>query len=212
MAAIDLSIDHILNPLVTGLNTFLPRIPAAVVTLVIGMIVIRIAVVITKAILHIVLVPEGLKGIIVSIVGTLGWILLFFVELQVLGLGQILLVFSGSLALIGLALAAGGGTLTADILAGISLAEDPDFNVGDEVIAGENGTQGVIERLDIRRTRLRDKDGLLHIVPNSLIERKEWIGVSQSEGTRAKLAARKATAAIKKLAKNTRNKRRSPNE
>ena len=47
--------------------------------------------------------------------------------------------------------------------------------VGDEVIVGETPTSGVIESMDARRTRLRDDNGVLHVIPNSVVERKEWI-------------------------------------
>jgi small conductance mechanosensitive channel len=76
---------------------------------------------------------------------------------------------------VGLALGAGGATLASDILAGIFLAQDKDFNVGDEISAGEKPTEGILESMDMRRIRVRDKDGRLHVIPNSIIERKEWV-------------------------------------
>jgi len=74
-------------------------------------------------------------------------------------------------------LAAGGSTVISDVVAGVFLANDTDFSVGDEVIVGvpEASTQGIVESMDVRRTRLRDKNGILHVIPNSVVERKEWV-------------------------------------
>lgn len=159
----------------SAFRSALPNLGKAVIVLLFGIVIIRLTSWAAQAFIGLVRMPKGLKGILISIVDAMLWVFLVIVFLKELGLGEIALVFSGSIAVLGLALAGGASTLAADILAGIFLAKDRDFNVGDEVIAGENKTQGIIDGMDMRRTRLRAEDGNLHIIPNSVIERKEWV-------------------------------------
>ncbi len=119
--------------------------------------------------------PRGLKAILVSLIRSILWAFLVIATLRGLGLSSFALIFSGALAAVGFALASGASSFAGDILAGIFLAHDRDFNVGDEVRAGEDKTEGTIESMDMRRTRIRAKDGRLHVIPNSVIERKEWV-------------------------------------
>lgn len=151
----------------------------ALIGLLFGIILIRLLSWLGRLILNLVRLPKGLRGILVSIMDALLWVALIIWFFGALNLDKLALVFSGGIAATGLALAAGASSLAADILAGIFLAKDRDFNVGDEVIAGENKTEGAIESMDMRRTRIRAKDGKLHIIPNSIVERKEWVLVAK---------------------------------
>ncbi len=196
MAILDLNsnfLDHILG-LLKGLQmNLLP----ALFDLAIGILTIRLLVRALRLVLKWSHIQTGFRYVLTSIVETTLWIFLTSILLKELGLSGVIYFFTGSIAAIGIAMAAGGSTLVSDIVAAIFLARDTDFNIGDEVIVGwDPQTQGVIERMDARRIRLRDKDGLLHIIPNSLVERKEWIVVSRRNGTSA---LTKATKAAKRL-------------
>ena len=162
-----------------GINNILPQIPAAIVFFLIGFVIIRILSWVAEAILGLFRFPKGLKGIVHSLVDALLWLFLIISILQVLGLTGLALVFSGSIAALGLALGAGASSLAADILAGVFLSQDKDFDIGDQVRLGDGPTEGVIESMDMRRTRVRDKDGKLHVIPNSVIERKEWVVLTE---------------------------------
>ncbi len=147
--------------------------------LLLGILVIRLIVRGVRLLLKMTHIQTGMRYVITSIVETFLWALLTYTLLKLLGLTDLIYFFTGSIAAIGIAMAAGGSTLISDIVAAIFLARDGDFNVGDEVIAGEGPTQGIIERMDARRTRIRDSDGNLHIIPNAVIERKEWVVVKR---------------------------------
>ncbi len=140
--------------------------------------------------------------------------MLTVVLLNELGFSGVIFFFTGSIAAIGIAMAAGGSTFVSDIVAAIFLARDADFNVGDEVIVGETPTQGVIERMDTRRIRLRDSEGVLHIIPNSLVERKEWVVVKRRAEIgaieRAAKAARRLRAAALEKRTNSASKPTPP--
>ncbi|HSH31137.1 MAG TPA: mechanosensitive ion channel domain-containing protein [Candidatus Saccharimonadales bacterium] len=175
MTPLDLSTDNLANPLIQGINDVLPNLPKALVLLLFGFVLIKIVSWVAQLLLQLVRLPKGLKGILVSLMDALLWVFLIISLLQALGLTNVALAFSGSIVALGLALGTGAASLAADILAGIFLAQDKDFNIGDEVKAGEGGTEGVIQSMDMRRTRILAKDGKLHIMPNSVIERKEWV-------------------------------------
>ncbi len=172
--------NNVLTDRITeGITNVAPRIPEAVFAFLFGFVVIRIISWIADLALRLVRFPRGLHGIIHSLIDVLLWIFLIISVLQVLGLTGLALIFSGSIAALGLALGAGASGLASDVLAGVFLAQDRDFTMGDLVRLGEGPTEGIIESMDMRRTRVRDKDGKLHVIPNSVIERKEWVIVTE---------------------------------
>ena len=173
--------NSVVDQLLAGLNHILPRIPIALLALLVGIVIIRIIAWIVRFILHLSRLPKGFKGILRSLTSAVLVVLLITAVLQILGFNNIIFLFSGSLAAIGIGMAAGGSTLISDVLAGVFLAQDTDFDVGDEIKAGENQTTGIVESMDMRRTRIRDTDGHLHIIPNSVIERKEWVVLTPAE-------------------------------
>lgn len=189
MNTLDLTPTHLLAPLANSLNDLLPRIPNAVVTLVVGLLVIRILGLISSWLVGFIRMPAGLKGIIISLINTILGIFLVIVVLQSLGLNNLAFAFSAAVAAVGLALGNGSATSVQDVLAGIFLARDRDFNIGDLVRISENPggnfIEGIIEGMDMRRTRIRDPKGQLHVFPNSYIERREWILVTKKRDLKA---------------------------
>lgn len=195
--------DHI----VSGINNLIPRLPAILFDLLLGILVIRLTVRILRLVLRATRMQPGLRDVITSVIEILMWIFLSISILGELGFSGVIYFFTGSVAAIGIAMAAGGSTLISDIIAGVFLARDNDFNVGDEVIVGETPTLGVVESMDARRTRIRDENGILHIIPNSVVERKEWVVVRKSReltamGRAAKAARQFGASALDKRAAN----------
>ena len=175
----DITNTVFMDKVTDGVSNILPQIPAALVFFLIGFVIIRLLSWAAELVLGLFRFPKGLKGIIHSLIDALLWLFLIISILQVLGLTGLALIFSGSIAAIGLALGAGASGLAADILAGVFLSQDKDFDIGDLVRLGEGPTEGIIESMDMRRTRVRDKDGKLHVLPNSVIERKEWVVIAE---------------------------------
>jgi len=93
--------------------------------------------------------------------------------LQALGLDQVALAIGGSVSLIALGISTAASGNLGDIIAGVFLASDPDFGTGFTISSGD--LIGVIEHVDLRKTRLRTADGKLHIIPNKNIENNPWI-------------------------------------
>ena len=68
----------------------------------------------------------------------------------------------------GVAIGFGAQTLVKDVISGIFLLLEDQIRIGDSVRVG--GLSGVVERMELRCTALRDVDGTLHIVPNGEIK------------------------------------------
>lgn len=92
----------------------------------------------------------------------------FIALLQILPLFNIdLKPLLASAGVVGLGISFGAQSLFKDMLNGVFILLEDQFNVGDVVkVAGLTGT---VEDLSLRATRLRDGDGTLHFIPNSQI-------------------------------------------
>mgnify|MGYP001567774228 CR=1 FL=1 len=153
------------------------RLPLLILTLIVGFILIKFI----KAFLHGLIgysrANAALKGILLSVLDVALWIFLIAALLQQVGLSQISLALSGTVAISALALSAGSTAFVQDLVAGIFLAQDPDFNAGDKIKVDD--VEGVIERMDARKIRLRDDKGILHIFPNAHFDRSAWMVVKK---------------------------------
>jgi len=65
---------------------------------------------------------------------------------------------------VGIAISLGAQSLVKDILAGLLILIEDQFAIGDSVSVA--GVSGVVERMTLRATTLRDLEGTAHIVPN----------------------------------------------
>lgn len=176
--------NPIVNPSVfdsaiSKIQKVLPTLPNVLLGFLIGIVLVKLLTWVAEMLLGLGRWPRGLKDILVSLIHAVLWIFLIITTLNALGLGNLALILSGSVVAVGLALGSGISSLATDILGGISLSHDRDFNLGDEVIAGDKPVQGIVEKMDMRRTRIRAKDGKLHVIPNSVIERKEWVLIAK---------------------------------
>ena len=85
--------------------------------------------------------------------------------LEILGLNLGPLLASAGIAGVAIGLAA--QTIVKDMLNGILILVEDQFNVGDTIkVAGLTGT---VEAMTLRKTTIRDGDGTLYVVPNSQI-------------------------------------------
>lgn len=70
---------------------------------------------------------------------------------------------------VGIAVGFGAQSLVRDVLAGLFVLIEDQYGVGDTVDLGE--AEGVVERLTLRSTRLRDTAGTVWVVPNGAVVR-----------------------------------------
>jgi small-conductance mechanosensitive channel len=106
------------------------------------------------------------------------------------------------LGVAGIAVAFAAQSFIKDVIAGFIIAAENQYNVGDVVTVAD--VTGVVEDMNVRRTTLRDLDGILHIVPNGEIRvtsnyTKVWsranldIGVAYKEDADVVMALVKET-------------------
>jgi small conductance mechanosensitive channel len=72
-----------------------------------------------------------------------------------------------SAGILGVGIGLGAQSLFKDMLNGIFILLEDQYNVGEVVTIA--GLKGTVEDLSLRSTRLRDGDGTLHLIPNSQI-------------------------------------------
>lgn len=82
---------------------------------------------------------------------------------------------------VGIAIGFGAQSLVKDLIAGLFIIMESQFRVGDVVRIADIG--GLVEDISLRRTVLRDLDGIVHFIPNGEIRvasnyTKEWSRVN----------------------------------
>jgi len=111
-----------------------------------------------------------------------------FIILSELGI-NIAPILAGA-GVIGIAIGFGAQSLVKDIIAGVFIIMENQYRVGDVVKIAD--ISGLVEQINLRRTMLRDLDGIVHTVPNGEIRvasnfTKEWsrvnLNISVSYGT-----------------------------
>ncbi len=92
----------------------------------------------------------------------------FITGLQVLdALGVNLAPLLASAGVAGVAIGLAAQNIVKDMLNGVLIVVEDQFNVGDSVKLA--GVAGVVESMTLRKTTLRDGDGTLYVIPNSQI-------------------------------------------
>ena len=168
------SVANFIKPIYDLVVTqILPGLLGAVLAIIGGSIALRIVTRLVRLTATRARVKPALIDLLGGAVTVAGWIVIIASMLQSLGLNQIALAVGSSLsvATLGITLALSGNL--GDIISGLFLASDPDFEIGFTITTGD--LTGVIERLDLRKTRIRTPDGKLHVVPNKGIESEKWI-------------------------------------
>lgn len=165
--------DHVYEILVRAWD----KLPQLLLTLIFGYIVIRLVKAAVHGLIRVSRANAAMKGIIIQVIDVGLWIFLAAAILQQIGLTQVALALSSTVAIAGLAISMGASVFIQDMLSGVFLAQDPDFNVGDKLKVGD--IEGVVERMDARKIRLRDEKGRLHIFPNSNFDKNPWIVIEK---------------------------------
>ena len=151
------------------------KLPHLIVVLVIAIVLSRV---ISLATRRIVVMADGRKpspgrqsqvktfaSILRTTLNGILWALTALQILTILGVNLGPLLASAGIAGVAIGLAA--QTIVKDVLNGMLIVLEDQFNVGDTVRL--TGMTGTVEAMSLRRTELRDGDGTLYIVPNSQI-------------------------------------------
>lgn len=152
----------------------------AALTLIIGLVVIELILLAMPLIFRFTNLKPGLQRVIKSLGRVFLWIVLFVAVIQALGLNNVFVALTGSSVILALFLSTGIAPLVTDILSGLFLASDREFQPGAKVRAGDKSSEGEIVNMDIRKVYIRDKTGKVHVIPNSLVEKNEWVILTKS--------------------------------
>lgn len=156
--------SDILTQIYEKLMLYLPKLPVALIVMAVGSYLIKLLKRFIGRILHRFRLEAGIVGFVQAFLSFACWVFLISIVFAVLGLPQISVAFSGSIALILVGIASNANNLIQDILAGIFLIADQDFKVGAHVKIGS--IDGTVVSLDIKKTKIKDADGQVHVVSN----------------------------------------------
>jgi len=108
-----------------------------------------------------------LGNVLTTTIGIIIATVAIFMVLSEIGINITPLLAGAGVA--GLAIGFGAQSLIRDVLAGFFIIVEDQYDVGD-VIKLNNNVAGGVEGLNLRRTMIRDLDGVLHMVPNGEIK------------------------------------------
>lgn len=108
-----------------------------------------------------------LRGLLQSSVRYLIYFIAIIMILQEFKIDTTSLVAGAGI--IGLALGVGAQSLIRDLITGFFIVLENQFAVGDYIVSGDMG--GIVEDIGLRVTKLRDSNGVLHIIPHGAIVR-----------------------------------------
>lgn len=172
------TVINVLESFWLPVKNFLPKIPVLVLVILIGYLIIQVIYWVLNRALKLSRIPRALVGVIASLSLIVMWVILFAEVARQLGMGSLAVTISGSLAVLALALASGASGLAGDVIAGVFLARDSDFEIGFRIRVGN--VEGIIQKIDIRKIRLVDDKGDIHIFPNTKLDKEGWVIISQN--------------------------------
>jgi len=108
---------------------------------------------------------ETLSSGVTQVIGMVLGIIALFMILSEIGLDITPLLAGAGVA--GVALAFAAQNFVKDLIGGFLIISENQFDIGDVVKIAD--ATGLVESINLRRTHLRDLDGILHIVPNGEI-------------------------------------------
>ncbi|HOA90351.1 MAG: mechanosensitive ion channel family protein [Bacillota bacterium] len=164
----NLHINSYLDVLKAQSISLLGKVVIAIVVFAAGWLVIRYLKMLFNRVLRRGRVDQALVKLMSSLLTFVGWIIVISAVFKVLGFTEVSLAFSGSLALIAMGLANSASSIVGDLFSGVTLIADDDFEIGQRVTAA--GITGTLEAIDMRKTRIRDDNGNLYIIPNRSID------------------------------------------
>lgn len=158
---------------------FAARIPVALLVLFVSWLLIRRYRKILKAMLSRAKMDPILINVVLSGAVAAGWIVSISLVFSILGFNSIAIALSGSLGLIALGLASSANNVVSDLYGGISLIAESSISVGRRIRAA--GVEGRIIDMNIRKLRLMDDAGNIHIIPNKAVDGSTIVVIAENE-------------------------------
>lgn len=162
----------------TLFTDFGPKIPGVIVGVLVGYLLIKFTTFSLRRVLKFMKLNKSLLDFITSLTSVILWVILTAEISRQLGLTGLALTISGSIVALGFALANGASILTSDIIAGLFLAKDKDFECGFRVKVGD--IEGTVEKIDIRKIRIKNDKGNIIVLPSSKVDSLGWTVLSKN--------------------------------
>jgi len=161
-----------LEQFVVDLTAAIPKILAGVVFLTIAFALVRTATFLVGLALKRTLAGESpvYRRFVKRVVATLLWFAVALSFLSVVGLEGLAASVGTASGFIGLGVAYALSDMIEDVVSGVYLLRDPDFQPGDTVTVGD--TTGVVRSIELRKTRFEVEDDTV-VRANAEIE-KRW--------------------------------------
>jgi small conductance mechanosensitive channel len=175
---------EIISSFLNTLVQFAPKIPLVLLGLLVGWMIIKFIVWIIRRTMRLARVPKDIIGLAITLIKFILWVVLLGIIASALGLNSLFIYLSGSAAVVAFFLSASIGPTLSNVFSGLFLAGDPDIKVGMTIRTNDGKTEGLIKGVDMRKVRIEDDKGIMHIVPNSIVENGEWIVLDR--GTKGK--------------------------
>lgn len=147
---------------------YVPKLPTVIFVIAIGVVAIRLLQGVLRRMLLVAKVDQTLVSFVTTFVKFACWVFLIATVFSILGFSQISLAFSGSIALVIMGVATNANSLVQDLLSGLFLLAEPDFKEGRQIRL--NAVDGTIVGMDIKKTKIQDPAGNIHIVPNRMFD------------------------------------------
>lgn len=145
-----------------------PKLPGLVLTLVIGFLLIKVGLLVLRRTLKIFRFSKAIRDLITSLASIVLWIMVIAEIARQAGLSSLAITISSSIFALGFAVANGASAMAADIISGLSLAKDKDFECGYKIKVGD--IEGIVTKIDVRKVRIKDDKGNVNVIPNSKID------------------------------------------
>lgn len=165
--------DDLVKETLSHIMEYLPKIPTVIIVLAIGVALIRLLQRVIGRMLEVAKVEHTLISFVITFVKFVCWVFLISFVFSILGFSQISLAFSGSVALVIMGVASNANSLVQDLLAGIFLLAEPEFKEGKMVRL--NAVNGSIVGMDIKKTKIQDDQGNIHVVPNRMFDANIYV-------------------------------------
>jgi moderate conductance mechanosensitive channel len=145
---------------------------------------------------------ETLSGVLVASLQAIVIAVVTFMMLSEIGLNIAPMI--AGVGVVGIAIGFGAQSLVKDIISGLFILLENQYRKGDVVKIAD--TSGLVEDINLRRTLLRDMDGVVHSVPNGEIRvasnlTKGWSRVNLNIGVDYGTDLEKAIAVINRVGK-----------
>lgn len=164
--------DNLNDRLLSGIPDAFVAIIGGVIFLLVALLVIMLIRRVLKGIFGRMPMNKMVGDLIVKAIYALMLFTIMVAFLEMIGLGQIALALGAAIAFMALAIGLAMNNVLGDFVAGGFLLGEKDIGPGFEVEAA--GVKGTVVEIDMRKTRIKAEDGVLHVIPNKAVESATW--------------------------------------